>query len=74
MWCLNAQDFVKTYIAPFAAALSIASNPRVHMLVRAGFVQLINRVYVDTDPLDPKRINLGEISSVPSLYLAASQA
>ena len=57
----SSQEYVKTHIAPFGAALGVVSNAKVHMRVRAGFVQLINRVYVDNEHLDTERLNLDRV-------------
>jgi hypothetical protein len=47
----KSQSFARIKFAPYTTAMAVIKDERNNDLVRAGFVKLVCRLYVDTDPL-----------------------
>jgi hypothetical protein len=54
--CLNRRrksiGFVRQHFAPFNIAMAVLTNRNIEASVRAGFVALVRKLYVDIDPFE----------------------
>lgn len=59
----KSQELIKTQFAPFKVALIVLKNRNINSGVRAGFVSLVRKLYVDVDPFESNPINLARMFS-----------
>jgi hypothetical protein len=57
----ESQEFIKESFAPFKTALLVLTNRNIHSAVRAGFISLVRKVYIDADPFESNPINLARM-------------
>ena len=53
----QSQTFARIHFAPYETAMSVIKDERINDAVRAGFIKLMGRLYIDTDPLQSGFVN-----------------